>query len=97
MVNKICALVGRAEIRDLIDLYCLEQTRLRVEEFITGAARKDGGVTAATLAWVLSTLSVPDDLPEGTDAEVLRRFVGDLERRMRRLALPQPWGAACNP
>jgi hypothetical protein len=37
--HKICALVGRVEIRDLIDLYCLEQTGLRVEEFITGARR----------------------------------------------------------
>jgi predicted nucleotidyltransferase component of viral defense system len=88
--NKICALVGRSEIRDLVDLYCLERAGFRIESFIADAARKDGGVTAATLAWVLSGLSVPDELPGGIDPGLLRSFVADLESRMRRLAEPRP-------
>lgn len=86
--NKICALVGRSEIRDLIDLYFLERAGFRVERFIEDAARKDGGVTPAVLAWVLSGLNVPDELPGGAHPASLRTFVADLEARMRRLAHP---------
>jgi predicted nucleotidyltransferase component of viral defense system len=88
VANKICALVGRSEIRDLIDLYFLEQAGFTAENFLTDAMRKDGGVTPATVAWILSSLTVPSTLPEGLDPEVLRAFVCDLEVRMRRRAAP---------
>jgi len=86
VANKICALVGRSEARDLIDLYFLEQAGFRIEHFLGDAARKDGGVTPATVAWIVSGLTAPSRLPEGLDAETLRAFVRDLEGRMRRLA-----------
>lgn len=90
VANKICALVGRSEPRDLVDLYCLEQAGYRVESFLADAARKDAGVTPATVAWVLSGLHVPADLPEGVDGAALRAFVHELEARMRCLAKPNP-------
>lgn len=72
-VNKICALVGRSEVRDLVDLRALEEKGFRVEDYLDLAQRKDGGATAATLAWLLSTLRVPGDLSE---------YAKDLEKRM---------------
>ena len=63
VANKICALVGRSEVRGLVDLYCLERAGFRVEDFLEDAMRKDGGVTPATVAWILSGLSVPAELP----------------------------------
>ncbi|MGH7264742.1 MAG: nucleotidyl transferase AbiEii/AbiGii toxin family protein [Candidatus Rokuibacteriota bacterium] len=94
VANKICALVGRSEIRDLVDLYFLEQAGFRVERFVADAARKDGGVTPATVAWILSRVTIPRTLPEGVDVETLRAFARDLEGRMRRLAARDPGSSA---
>jgi hypothetical protein len=88
MANKICTLVSRSEIRDLVDLYFLERAGFRVEDFLNDARKKDGGVTPATIAWILSGLVIPDSLPEGVDAATLGGFVRSLETRMRRLAIP---------
>jgi hypothetical protein len=86
--NKICALLGRAELRDVVDLYCLDAAGFRVEDFVADAHRKDGGVTPAALAWVLSELVIPDTLPGDVDPTAVRAYVRDLEARMRRLAMP---------
>ena len=88
VANKICALLGRAETRDVVDLYCLEHIGFPVEQFLGDAQRKDAGVTPGSLAWVLSELVVPDALPGDVDPEALRVFVRDLEARMRRLSMP---------
>jgi hypothetical protein len=88
VANKICALLGRAELRDVVDLYCLEAAGFPVEQFLADAQRKDGGVTPAALAWVLSELAIPDALPGDVDPGAVRAFVRDLETRMRRLAVP---------
>ena len=90
VANKICALVGRSEVRDLVDLYCLERAGYKVEDSLGDAMQKDGGVTPATVAWILSGLSVPAELPEGVSPEGLREFLRGLEARMRRLAVPGP-------
>jgi hypothetical protein len=86
VANKLCALVGSAEIRDLVDLYFLEHAGYPAERFIGDAARKDAGVTAATIAWLLSGLPIPSSVPAGLDTDTLRAFARDLEQRMRRLA-----------
>lgn len=87
-VNKICALVSRSEVRDLVDVLELEARGLRVEDFLAAAAKKDGGVTPATLAWLLSTFPIPDAVPGARGADELRRYAKDLEVRMAALARP---------
>lgn len=72
-VNKICALVGRSEVRDLVDLRALEERGLRVEDYLELAQKKDGGATAATIAWLLSTLAVDEGMAP---------YRRDLESRM---------------
>jgi hypothetical protein len=88
VANKICALLGRAEIRDVVDLLALETAGLPVEKFLGDAQRKDAGVTPAALAWVLSEIVVPDVLPGNADVNTVRAFVHQLEDRMRRLSIP---------
>lgn len=44
-VNKLCTLVERSEVRDLVDVMLLERTGLRVEDALPRAQAKDGGVT----------------------------------------------------
>lgn len=68
LANKLCALLGRAEIRDLVDVRALEGLGLSLTDALTAAERKDGGLTPAQLAWVLSQIAIGDDadLPGGS-------------------------------
>jgi len=89
--NKLCALLGRGEIRDLVDLKCLLDRGITLESALGDAARKDAGADAATLAWLLDQLSIARDarVPGGVDAAELERFRVDLVRRLRRIAFPR--------
>jgi hypothetical protein len=64
LANKLCALLSRSELRDLVDVYVLEQAGLRVEDALPLAEAKDGGLTPAQLAFVLSSIDL-SGLPEG--------------------------------
>jgi hypothetical protein len=88
--NKLTALVGRAEERDLVDLMLLERAGHRIEDALEDALRKDGGCTPATLAWLLSEITIPDDvvLPAGVAPGALRDWLAALIVRLRRAAHP---------
>ena len=90
MVNKLGTLLSRAEERDLVDVFALERSGLRVEDALGPALAKDGGCTPATLAWLLSKVEIPNgiELPGGVSPAELRAFVSDLIVRLRRAALP---------
>lgn len=87
--NKITTLASRSEIRDVVDLYCLEQAGYRVEDHIEAALTKDAGATPATIAWLLSTLRIPERLPGDVSRETIVAYVRDLEARLRARAFPQ--------
>jgi Nucleotidyl transferase AbiEii toxin, Type IV TA system len=40
--NKLCALLGRSEIRDLVDVRALEESGLSLTDGLAGGQRKDG-------------------------------------------------------
>ncbi len=88
--NKICALVGRAEIRDLVDLRAILATGLDLKQLLADAERKDGGASPATLAWLLDGLRIAPDakLPTGISAMDLDAFRRHLVAELRRLSLP---------
>lgn len=90
LANKLTAIVGRTEERDLVDVLYLERAGLRVEDALAGALAKDGGATPATLAWLLSEIALPDEvkLPGGVTPAELRGFLAGLVVRLRRAALP---------
>lgn len=58
LVNKLCALLSRSELRDLIDVKALLAGREDLRQALIDAPRKDAGFSAATLAWVLRSLPV---------------------------------------
>jgi hypothetical protein len=91
LANKLTALVGRQEERDLIDVYFMEQAGHRVEDALEAALVKDGGCTPANLAWLLSQVDIPDEiaLPAPLTSERLRGYVVELVKRLRRAALPR--------
>lgn len=90
LANKLTAVVGRMEERDLVDILFLERAGYRVEDALASALEKDGGCTPATLSWLLSQVEIPDGitLPAGVRPSELRAFIDDLVTRLRRAALP---------
>ena len=89
--NKLCALLGRSEIRDLVDLRALEELGLSLLEALAAGRRKDGGLTPAQLAWVLSQITIGEGaaLPGGVEASALREYLSGLIDRLARMAHPQ--------
>jgi hypothetical protein len=101
LANKLCTLLSRSELRDLVDTYALEKAGFRIENAWPLAQRKDGGLTAAQLGWVLSQIDL-SRLPEGkvvlnggsladdTPTKVeLQRYLAELSRRLLLLS-PHP-------
>ena len=89
--NKICTLLSRAEIRDLVDLRALLELGCDLEAALRDAATKDRGADAATLGWILDQLAIGPDarLPGEVDPLDLETFRGTLVKRLRALAAAQ--------
>lgn len=90
LANKLCAILSRAEVRDLVDTLLLERSGLKIEDALPLANAKDGGLTPAQLAWILSQIRIGDDakVPGGVTVAELRSFLADLAARLTRLAFP---------
>lgn len=90
MANKLCAVLSRSEIRDLVDLRELEKAGFSLDEAIEAAKKKDSGLTPAQLAWVLSEIKFEDGVPLPGEvlAEDLRDYLQGLIDKLRRMALP---------
>jgi predicted nucleotidyltransferase component of viral defense system len=91
MANKLCTLLSRGELRDLVDVKALEKAGLSVEEHLELAAQKDAGLTPGQLAWVLSQLEIGDDAlpPGGVSAHELRAYLDNLVQRLSNAAYPE--------
>ncbi len=90
LANKLCTLLSRAELRDLVDAMHLERIGCSLSEALALGARKDGGLTPAQLAWVLGELRIGDDArsPDGSSPQALRDYVRDLRTRLESAAFP---------
>jgi hypothetical protein len=90
LANKLCALLARAEIRDLVDVRALEMAGYRVENALSGAATKDAGLTPGQLSWVLGQVRLGEDLapPGGVSRQDLHDYLENLIDRLARLAFP---------
>ncbi|MDX2009854.1 MAG: nucleotidyl transferase AbiEii/AbiGii toxin family protein [Myxococcaceae bacterium] len=85
-VNKLCTLVERSEIRDLVDVMLLERRGLRVEDSLSRAQQKDAGVTPATMAWLLDSLPIPANPPGGVSHAEVVDYRAALRDRLLRVA-----------
>lgn len=91
LANKLCTLLSRAEIRDLVDVWALEKRGYSIETALEQASLKDAGMTAGQLAWVLSEIKIGDDAapPGGLSVQELREYLHDLRDRLAGQAFPQ--------
>jgi len=93
LVAKLTALLGRTELRDLIDIQALLAAGGNLSAAVRDAPKKDGGFSAMTLAWVLHGYDVaplaralgwPD--ARAADAEAFRR---ELIQRLMEISKPE--------
>jgi predicted nucleotidyltransferase component of viral defense system len=91
LANKVCALLSRVEVRDLVDVMALQQSGLDPVAAVRIASKKDAGITPSQLAWVLSSFPIPDDraLPGEVSPDALRTFRDGLIRRLAAAAFPE--------
>jgi hypothetical protein len=89
--NKICTLLSRSEIKDLVDLTALVRTGIDLDRAFADARRKDSGAEPATLAWLLEQLAIGPDavLPSGISAEALLAFRDELVKKLRAMAFDE--------
>jgi hypothetical protein len=90
LANKLVpSVITRGEPRDIVDIWYLERSGLRVEDALRDAIRKEV-FTAAELSRYLSDWTIGDDtpVPGRLDVEQLRAYVRDLSERLAVLAFP---------
>jgi hypothetical protein len=90
--NKLCAILGRAEVRDYVDLFFLARRGVDLVALVAAAQRKDGAADPATLAFVLSEVRVqrpPTGLSTPVSVAELQAFIDDLRQRLARAAFPR--------
>ncbi len=89
--NKICTLLSRSEIKDLVDLTALVRRGIDLDQAFTDARRKDAGAEPATLAWLLEQLTIAPEavLPSGISAESLLAFRDELVKKLRAMAFAE--------
>ncbi|MBN1769735.1 MAG: nucleotidyl transferase AbiEii/AbiGii toxin family protein [Deltaproteobacteria bacterium] len=93
VVNKLCPLLGRSFVKDLVDLYFLARGGIDPVAWIDRARSKDRGIDPAVLARAMAETD-PDPsalvLAEPVTAAELEAFRDDLVQRRLRLAWPGP-------
>ncbi len=91
LANKLCSLLSRSEVRDLVDVRALELAGHSIENALIAAQKKDSGLTAAQLGWVLSEIRLGDDLvpPGEVTLTDLREYLDNLITRLAAMAFPK--------
>jgi predicted nucleotidyltransferase component of viral defense system len=90
-INKLCMLLSRSDLKDIIDLYYIEKAGFNIEEHIEDAKRKEGGFDPATVSHILSQVEInaaPFYLIGVLSIEELTLYIENLRRRMAEIAFP---------
>jgi hypothetical protein len=93
LVNKLCALLSRAELRDLVDLRALLERGGDLDRALRDAPRKDGGFSVLMLAWILKDLPIERLAKAAVDEQwvdvgELARFRDELVARLAAAGAP---------
>jgi hypothetical protein len=91
-VNKICTLLSRTELKDVIDLYFLVKNGFDIKENIINAKKKDEGIEPAMISYLLSQFDVsqlPDYMIESISIKELEDFLMYLKRLMAEISFPK--------
>ena len=92
MINKICTLIERCEIKDLLDLYFLDKRGLKVCDFFEYAKKKEAGLDPAMLSFILARIqidAIPDYVLEPIKITELQFFVDSLRKIFVDMSYPE--------
>ena len=93
LVNKLCALLSRSELRDLLDVKALVENGIDLDRALADAPRKDAGFSPLTLAWVLKGFQLRvlgGELGLGNaELEEIAKFQASLVERLVRSGAPE--------
>jgi hypothetical protein len=92
--NKICASLGRTQIKDLVDLFFLNKAGYSVADYFELAQQKDGGLAYETLAYTLSQFKIskiPSFMIKSLTVDELKQYrETTIEWLLRKAAPPSP-------
>lgn len=92
MANKLCALLGRSELRDLVDLRALLDRGHALPPALHDASQKDSGFSPLQLAWALRGFHVAKVAKaeglEDPEVAALERFRVELIEELLRQTTP---------
>jgi hypothetical protein len=91
IANKLTTLVSRTELKDVVDLYFLQQAGHDLLAAVPDAQTKDGGWEPAVVSMLLNGLHVtelPDWLLRELSLGDLKAFLTQLRLSIANLALP---------
>jgi hypothetical protein len=89
--NKLCAILGKNEPRDYVDLFFLAKAGKDPLAYLAAARTKDTSVDSAGLAFAMSEVkirAVGSDLAQPLAPRELQAFVDELRHRLAREAFP---------
>lgn len=90
-VNKICTLVSRSEIKDIIDLYFLSRSNFDIVGHLNDSMKKDSGLNASTLSFILNGIKVkeiPEYMIRNVTPDELNQFINDLRKKLAEVSFP---------
>jgi hypothetical protein len=89
--NKICTLLSRSEVKDLVDLSGLVRRGIDIDQAFADARKKDGGAEPATVGWLLEQITIGPDalLPGDLRPDELLAFRDDLVKTLRAMAFAE--------
>ena len=87
--SKLTCVLSRAEPRDLVDIFFLDQAGFPPEKDLTLAAHKDAGIDPGVLAWLLAQFPIQPmpEMLEPLTPERLQAYRDTLADKLRELAL----------
>ncbi|HEV7405551.1 MAG TPA: nucleotidyl transferase AbiEii/AbiGii toxin family protein [Chthoniobacteraceae bacterium] len=92
VANKLTTLLSRTEVKDVVDLYFLEQAGHDLLAALPDAQAKDGGWEPAVVSMLLDGLQIaelPPWLLRSVSVEELCEFIDRLRRALAAKALPE--------
>ena len=88
LVNKLCALLHRSELRDLVDIHAQIEKGGDLDRALVDAPKKDGGFSPLTLGWVLGAWPVADAARSAGLASMAEELVRFRDELLARVADP---------
>jgi len=90
-INKICTLLGRCELKDIIDLYFLKKSGFDIINNLAEARRKDAGLEPAILSYLLGQINIekmPDYLIKKVKKIEIEKFINYLQDTLSDISFP---------